>query len=186
MSDNPYAAPAAFAAESRPMESDSPPFFAVSLPKLVLLAICTFGFYKFYWFYKNWKLIKAHENSDIYPFWRTFFGILFCYQCFEQIRDAGVSREIPRAPPVRLLAAGWILLTLAGRLPEPYWYVSFASTLLMLPVQAYANRINAHDAPTHDPNSRLSAWNWVAIVVGGIVFMLFVFGTIFPEFGDAS
>ncbi len=37
----------------------------------VLLSIVTFGFYEFYWFYRNWTHLKLHKNLDISPAWRT-------------------------------------------------------------------------------------------------------------------
>jgi len=186
MSDNPYAAPTAFGQEVQSASSDSAPFFAVSLLKLTLLSLSTFGFYKLYWFYRNWKLIKERDNSDIMPFWRAFFGIIFCYQCFAKIKDAGTSRDIQPSLAAGPLATGWIILTLTWRLPDPYALITFGAVAFLLPVQAYVNRINAHDAPDHDPNARLSAWNWVAIVVGGFLFFLAIIGTIFPQLGDAS
>jgi hypothetical protein len=58
----------------------APIFFAVSIPKFIVLSICSIGIYDLYWFYKNWQLVRAREQSDISPFWRAFFGIF--------IRDA--------------------------------------------------------------------------------------------------
>ena len=68
---------------------DGPLYFPVSPLKLIVLSVCTFGLYKFYWFYKNWCLIKERESSlsmqigfrdsGIMPFWRALFTVLYCY-----------------------------------------------------------------------------------------------------------
>jgi hypothetical protein len=41
-----------------------------------------------------------------------------------------------------------------------------------VPVQQQINRINEHVAPGHDLNKHFTAWNIVAVVVGGSVFVL--------------
>ena len=61
-----------------PSDPESAPFFAVSVPKLILLSTCTSGLYELFWFYKNWRLVREREDSDILPFWRAFFGFFFC------------------------------------------------------------------------------------------------------------
>src|SRR5690349_17919588 len=65
------------------LPTGQPAFFPVSPVKLVVMSTFTFGIYELYWFYRNWKLIKQRTGASITPFWRAFFGILFCYQCFK-------------------------------------------------------------------------------------------------------
>jgi hypothetical protein len=150
------------------------PFFVVSLLKLSVLSICTLGIYELYWFYRNWQLIKVRDSEDISPFWRAFFAFFYCYQCFSRIRDSGASNGILPSLSVGALAAGWIITTLTWRLPDPYWLITYFSFLFMLPVQAYANRVNEVVAPQHNLNSRFTPWNWVGVVVGGLFFALVV------------
>lgn len=157
------------------------PFFAVSLLKIVVLSICTLGLYELYWFYRNWQLIKDREATDISPFWRAFLAVFYCYQCFSRIRDFGAANGIRPGISAGVLAAGWIITELAGILPDPYWLSGFFAIVFLLPVQAYANRVNKVAAPQHDPNSRFTPWNWVAVVVGGLLFALMVVGLLFPE-----
>jgi hypothetical protein len=74
------------------------------------------------------------------------------------------------------LAVGWIAATLTWRLPEPYFLIGFLTPLMLIPVQQHINRINALAAPEHDGNSRFGAWNWVAVVAGGLFAALVVLG----------
>ena len=62
------------------------------------------------------------------------------------------------------------------RLPDPWSWISLSSFLSLLPVQHYANRLNAEASPSHDRNSRFGAWNWVAVVVGGGLALLVIAG----------
>jgi len=57
-------------------------------------------------------------------------------------------------------------------LPDPYWLVNFLSVFFLIPVQKTAIRINESLVPGHDRNERFSAWNMVAVVIGGSLFML--------------
>jgi hypothetical protein len=157
-----------------------PPFFAVPVVKLAILSFCTFGLYEFFWFYRHWQRARVREQVDISPFWRAFFGVIFCYSCFARIRTYGTQLGITPAPQIGLLAGGWILTTLTWRLPGPFWLISLFSFIFLLPVQAYANRINSADSPAHDPNSRFGIWNWVGVVAGSIVLLLDIVALFVP------
>jgi hypothetical protein len=61
-------------------------------------------------------------------------------------------------------------------LPEPYFLIGFLAPLLLVPAQQHVNRINALVAPDHDKNTRLSGWNWLMVVAGGIFFGLLMLG----------
>lgn len=161
----------------------APMFFPVSIAKLIILSLCTLGLYQVFWFYKNWCLVREREGIDIRPFWRAFFGVFFCYAMFTKIRDQQ-SRVHDSPPlPAGALAAGWIVTNLLWRLPDPYWLVCFAAVFFIVPVQSAASQINAAVAPAHDQNARFSAWNWVAVVIGGAVFLLDLIGSFLPETG---
>lgn len=180
MDPNPYAPPVAEVADIRPTVATVPPFFAVSLFKLLVLSTCTLLLYQLYWFYRNWQLIRMRERSSVSPALRTLFAILFCYACFKRIRKAGVEGGI--APPLQagLLAAAWTAAVLAQYLPGPGALVSLAAVLILLPVQSQANRINAAVAPGHDRNAGFSVWNWLAIVPGWLLVLLAVIGVMLP------
>jgi hypothetical protein len=160
-----------------PVDPDQPPFFPVTTTKFIVMSICTLSVYELYWFYKNWNLIKQREQTDIMPFWRAFFAYFFCYSCFSRIREHAESVGVGQSLAASPLAIGWIITSLLWRLPDPFWLVSMLAFLFMLPPVAAANRINAKVAPHHDPNGRFTAWNWVAVVVGGIFVVLAIIGS---------
>ena len=156
-----------------------PVFFPVSLTKLLLLSICTLGLYEIYWFYKNWNFVKRREKSDIVPAARSIFAYFFCYSLFRKVAEQSAA-TIGKPLSAGALAAGWIVTTLLWKLPDPYWLVSFAAVLCMLPVQSTINSINAHVAPDHDKNDCFSVWNIAGLVVGGLIFILGVIGAFLP------
>ena len=177
MEENVYAPPKAVLADATSVKNDiAVRFFAVSPVKLVVMSTCTLGIYQIYWFYKNWVLIKEHSEPDITPWARAVFGFFWCFSCFEFIRNderqLGTESTLAAGP----LTVGWIAASLAWRLPEPYYLIGFLSPLLLVPAQQHVNRINGLVAPNHDKNTRLSAWNWLGVVAGGIIIALAVVG----------
>lgn len=181
MSLNPYSPPTTEVADVQPVRTQQPPFFAVSLPKLAVLSLCTLGLYELYWFYKNWQIIRDREQSNIAPALRAFFAVIFCYACLARIRDHGEELGVKPSLAAGAYAMGWILTTVLWKLPDPYWLISMAAVAFLLPVQAYANRVNAAAAPGHDCNSRFTASSWITTVVGGAFLFLAVVGTFMPE-----
>jgi hypothetical protein len=177
MEENLYAPPKAVVADVGSIKNDAKVFFfAVSPLKLGLLSVCTLGLYQIYWFYKHWVLIKQRSEPLIIPWARAFFGILWCYSCFQFIRNDERQLNIEPTLPAGLLAVGWIVLSLAWRLPEPYSLIGILAPLLLVPAQRHVNRINALVAPGYDENSRFSGWNWLAVVAGGIFIGLMILG----------
>lgn len=158
----------------------TPPYFPVSLLKLVVMSAFTLGTYELYWFYKNWSLVRQREGTDIMPFWRAFFAFFFCYSLFKKIQSAAQSQGLQKAIAPGLLAVGWIIVTLLWRLPDPYWLATFAAVLFLLPVQSLANELNGATSPSHDRNARFTAWNVAAVVLGGLLLLSAVFGTFVP------
>lgn len=173
--------PAAIAGTQIAEEASAPMYFPVSASKLVVMSICTLGVYQIYWFYKNWRLVKERENSDIMPAMRAIFAYFFCYSLFKKIRDTAESQKLTVSFDASGMAAGWVIVSLLWRLPDPYWLITYANVFFIMHVQSVANAINRAANPDHDPNNRYSGWNIAAIVIGGIIFALAIIGTFFPE-----
>jgi len=169
------------ATETVPDSVLAPTYFAVSPLKLLVMSTCTLGLYEIYWYYKHWCSVKEREKSDIAPLGRAFFAFIFCYSLFKRIQATGQSHNIPRTIAPGPLAAGFILLSVLYKLPDPYWLLSFFAVLFLVPVQMAANEINLATSPKHDRNSTFSTWNLVAVVIGGLCFALALVATFLPS-----
>ena len=159
----------------------TPLYFAVSPLKLIVMSVCTLGLYEVYWFYKNWRLIKEREKLAIRPFWRALFAVFFCHSCFRNIQTTAQSLSLKRSIAVGPLAAGWIILTVLWRLPDPYWLVTYFAVLFLVPVQTLVNDVNEAVVPGYKENRRFTAWNIATVVFGGILFVLVLIGTFVPS-----
>jgi hypothetical protein len=157
------------------MEDEEAPFLAVSLAKLVVMSICSFGIYQIYWFYENWRLIKEREETNIRPSWRAFFAYFFCYQCFSRISRASASLGLQPIAAVPL-AVGWVFMTFLAIIPSPFWIITVLSVLFLLPVQAAANRVNQKWTPNHNPNRYFTNWNRAFIAAACLFWTLTLIG----------
>jgi hypothetical protein len=70
MEENLYAPPKAVVADAGWIKNGKDVcFFAVSPLKLVVLSVCTLGFYQVYWFYKHWVLTPDHDKNARFTGW---------------------------------------------------------------------------------------------------------------------
>jgi len=139
-------------------------FFAVSILKLVLLSLCSFGLYQVYWFYKNWQYVKERERLGIRVAWRVLVPYCYCYQLFKRVRDydhPALELSSLEAGP---LAIGWILTVFAGLLPSPYFLLNYLGFVFLVPVQLRVNQINAAVLPGHYRNTRFTVGNWIWLI----------------------
>ena len=125
--------------------------FSYGLPilHLILFDILTLGIYgAIYWFYRNWKHLKAHKNLDISPGLRTvglfvpIVGIIMIYEQFRDIKNFTEETGIKTYLSPGLLNLGFIVLSfLTARLPGIWWIITWALVLLIpIYVQNYLNK----------------------------------------------
>lgn len=176
----PYETPTSLI-ESDAIKIDRAYFFTTSTLKLVLMSICTLGIYELFWFYKNWVLIKKRTEQNIMPFWRAFFAPLWAYSCFKHIKSSAEENKIQKSLSIGLFAFTYFILQVSVRIPDPFWLISFLSVALLIPINNVALRVNKHLVPDFVNNERFSGWNWVGLVLGGLIFVLSLLGAFLPE-----
>jgi hypothetical protein len=168
------------AEETQDVDEVRPQYFSVSTPKFILMAICTFGVYELYWFYKNWAHVKQLENTNIWPFWRAVFARLNAYFLFkrvrQQVKDLGISKTLPAGP----LSILYFLLAGTMRLPDPYWLVALMTFAPLLVVNEAMIEINKKSVANFQQNNRIQGWNWLAVVLGGLLVVGAVIGNFLP------
>jgi hypothetical protein len=149
-----------------PTVPSEPAYFPVSLIKLAVMSVCTFGLYEIYWFYRNWALVKQRERSHVNPVAYAILAYFSCYPLFRRIRATAAERKLQMPAHPGILAVSWVVTTLTWKLPDPYGLASFAAVGFLLPVQLTVNRINSAVAPSHNVNEHFSRWNVAALVIG--------------------
>ena len=185
MSDSIYAPPEADIAVPESEERD---FYVVSPTKCYLLSVLTLNLYCVYWFYRNWRIIKARENSSIWPVPRGLFYIFFTHSLFGTVNAAIKAKKQAYDWNPSDIASLFVLLTVALNILDRLAYQSIGSPmtdfaasalvlitpLLMLRAQRAINFVC--DDPDGQSNSRFTLGNWVWIVLGGLVWILTFLG----------
>ena len=105
MKENPYAPPTAAVADvPEALPDNSNPLFAVGTVKVFIMSLCTLGIYQLYWMYRHWRLIQARDRSDIMPFWRAFFGVIWCWPLFKRVKEDGETYGVSESFPAGIRA----------------------------------------------------------------------------------
>lgn len=109
------------------------------------------------------------------------FTLFFTYDLFKRIWSESAQRGVPASFSPGWLAVAYIGLLFSLRLPGPVGFVGFLSFLPLLPIVSAVNVLNRDRVPEEAMNRTLSAWNIVALVVGGLFFALALIGSFLPS-----
>jgi hypothetical protein len=178
---NPYASPRATVADLEVGAGTQPVFFPVGTAKLAIMSLGTLGLYQLYWSYKNWKSVQRLTGDKLNAPLRALFYPLTSYFLFKRISQEGRKLHPEMSISAGPLATALLVMTLLWRVPDPYWLVSLLAFVPFLPVQAQVNLLNQKMAPGTDANTRLRGWNFVAILLGGLVLALAIVGLLLGE-----
>lgn len=185
MSENVYAPPMA---QLETVVEQPSEFYVVSPAKLLTLAILTFGVYFYYWSFKNWSLYKQSTQADIWPWARGLLCIFFIHQLYRRANDKirGSGRTIEWdyeqwATVFVVLTVGANLLDAVVRHVDSFGFLA-GWLLLAIPLRAYVvskgqPMINfAANDPQALSNSRFTAWNYLVMVPGVLLWGMALYG----------
>lgn len=158
------------------------PLFPVATHKFIVLSICSFSIYEFYWCYQHWKRLKHASGENLSPFWRAFFTPLWAFSLFARIRATAASNRVITEWSAGVLGTFYLVLSVLWRLPDPWWLISFASFIPMIPVQQAAQRVNELHmvSGAEGRNDSYTTANVATIVIGGFLLILVIVGTFMP------
>lgn len=158
-------------AASRPGSArDLTHYHRVAPVKFVVLSFCTLGLYEAYWFYRSWRFVQERDDRRILPFARAVFSPLWYYALVQDVNRAQVASGTAMAALGLALAYG--VLAVAWRLPEPWWLISLATFVPLLPVVRRIDTIN-HALGVAPSRSRRFGLGHVSVCVVGGTFVLF-------------
>ncbi|SRX54929.1 DUF4234 domain-containing protein [Aequorivita sp. CIP111184] len=149
----------------------------VSLQKFIILNVISFGLYSIWWMYKTWKFFKEKDNLDIMPVPRAIFAIFFLNGLFEKVQEFAQSKDYTKTFSSLGCFLGVIGFNIAGKLPEPYFLVSFLSFLFFLPaVEALNYGIRNSNCYEIRDTESFNARQLILLIVGGIFWVLVLMG----------
>ena len=81
---NPFAVVDAPLPPALPDDAPPPPFYTVGPWKIVVLMVFTFGFYRLYWFYRQFLARKPYDGNRV-PLVRAIVHVFFTHRLFADI-----------------------------------------------------------------------------------------------------
>jgi len=151
------------------------PMFAISLGKLAVMSVCTFGIYEWYWFLKHWDAERRRESEHLSPVVRALFAPCFAFSLFRRLKHRVAKLGGQATWPAFGLGLAYLILGLGRVVPLGAW-LSLASGLSFVPlliVQHSANAINREVVPELPPNGKYSAAE-LALLAAGIAFQVVI------------
>ena len=106
----------------------------ISPAKFIILCVFTFGLYDVWWQYKTWRFFKQWQQTDTWPVARAIFSLFTANDLLKTINQ--FARYVGDYTPLQSttgLAAGYIILNLLGRLPNPLWLIALGAFGFMVP-----------------------------------------------------
>lgn len=163
-------------------------FYPVSLSKFLVLSVCTFGAYAFFWSFKNWQWVRDVEGEKVSAFLRSLFSIFTNFSLFPRIADHP-EQKISMLGGYAVFSAFAILVlemlsNISDRieaLPDYFVLLGLLAIPLRVPFLVAINRMNAGNEAVLAKNSRYTWHSWLAIGTGTIFFALIALGLILPE-----
>lgn len=149
------------------------PHFSISLKKLVIFSIVTFGLYQLYWFYKQHRAAAKRDERPVVSLGKSLLAIFFCFQLFNKIlKDAKAKGYSIKNESVLLgimFIVLWLIGTGGGVAVYSLW--SLFSVIPLAYVQHAADFLNKHHDAEHTVEKTWSAHEIAASILGGIVLL---------------
>jgi hypothetical protein len=159
----------ATATNQQQQEQLTPVFFPVSVKKLAIMSVMTYGLYQVWWVFKNWQYVNVSLEKNVAPGLRAFFSIFFNYSLFKEIRTLGQKNGVTQSLHAGVLATVWTVLTLFGAFFASLSAFGLFSVVPLILVQKYINGLNIALNPNCEINSKFTRGNCICICLGVII-----------------
>ena len=117
MTESIYAPPAADIEISDNADGN---YYVVAPGKFLTLTVLTLGLYLVYWFYRQWRMIKERDESNIWPVPRGLFYVFFTHSLYsdinERLEQDGVRFQWSPGISATLVVILTVLSNVLGRL----------------------------------------------------------------------
>jgi len=193
-SQNPFEAPKVDP-DIPSLPASQQPWFAVGTKKLVVMTIVTIGVYTIYWFERNYRFQKRALGENTWPLARGLFSVFFAHTLFRRIAAAAFDRDIRFTWTASSMGSLYVLVAImsqslsritdgmelgpaAGLFALAEIVAICALAVPLVQVQATVNKIQEQTQARFDRNDHYTGWNWLAIILGGGILVLFLFGLV--------
>lgn len=154
----------------------------ISLNKFILLSILSFGIYQIWWIYKMWKFYKHRERLDIYPALRSLFNIFFLHSLMERNLQFARENNYTENYSSTAMYLGFIISGFMGRLPNPFWLLSFLSCFFLIPTFKASQFAFIHSPEVNAKEENyLNSRQVILMIIGAAFWALVLFGMFYEN-----
>jgi hypothetical protein len=143
--------------------------YAISLRRVLIMSVLSYGLYLFYWFYLTWKQYRDHTQTEAFPIWHALALMVPVYNLFRTHAHMRTFKSLMRdAGLVSTISAKWavVLVLVSAAFVD---FVSIAAVVvLLLHVQSNLNRYWRKVANARLVNARIGASEVVFGLIGGV------------------
>ena len=165
----------------------STPYYSVSINKLILLYVGTFGLYVIVWFFKHWEHQKRYHQDQTIPWLRAVLYFFFTHELFKRLEQDLSNRS--QTTPFHATALATLFIAMSATrffdklfMFEPAFpYLAAFSLLMMIcalwplcKAQKVANRLN-YDRDGW-LNHNITSLNLIALALGGLLWAAAIIG----------
>ena len=68
--------------------------YRVSLNRILLMTVLSYGSYLLYWFYLTWKQYRDHTGEEVYPVWHALTQLVPIYSLFRMHTHTRIFKEL--------------------------------------------------------------------------------------------
>jgi hypothetical protein len=171
---------------------DRSTLYPMDLRKFLILGVATLGFYAVVWMYRCWRHIRRAEDRQINPAVRAFFGVIFYFPLFDEIRRRLPEGARPATALGIVLAAAYFILSIVSSAADriikdaPAALAGLAVSdaaifLLVVPLLLWTNRLNAANPDVIAEHSKWRGRTFAMLAFGLTLWPLLIAGALSPE-----
>ena len=86
--------------------------YHISLKRIVLMTVLTWGLYLYYWFYLTWKQYRDHTGDEAYPVWHVLTLYVPIYGLFRTYAHARTYRDLMQDAGIPSSIKGWLAVVM--------------------------------------------------------------------------
>ncbi|WP_151714991.1 hypothetical protein [Acinetobacter sp. TUM15071] len=165
--------------ESPPIKYHVADLKIISMKRFIILSITSFGLYQIWWMFKAWRFFAIKDNLNIMPALRAIFSIFFLYALFNRIQGYAQENGYTRSFSAAWMFAGYLVVTFASHLPDPYWLIALFNFIFLIPAFVTLNYAKTHaDQVNSVIQEKLSTAHLVIIIFGSLWWLLVLAGLV--------
>ena len=144
--------------------------FSVPKEKLILMSVCTYGLYSWYWLFENWSKICGLRERNCAPIFNTWLFPIYNHKLFEEIKNIAVEKGVRVKWKSSIVSIIFLLFLVGWYFPYTLFLSIFVG-IALVPVNNTCAKINEADGFGKNVEG-FDKKDWAIIFIGGIFVLM--------------